>query len=1291
MRARSRALVAVGIVAAVVLVAVALVRIQSERFAAALGDLVTGQFGEPRNIRIEAADIGGSLLRDVRITDLRIIYTGGERRVLLAAAEVYGKFDLLSFFRGTVKIDSIHVTSPRLVVPVGVGGRRVFPQGDPVPGGPGRDVSLRVLTADDISVVWEAAEPWLVKGKSLTAGYAKQGEVSTVRASGVGLEYGLSARVEQASVDLRAFPDRVEIGLARFRTPASAFSLAGLFGTGANDSVAAEAALDSLAVAEISALAGRLPGEQAGAVAGTIHVAGRYDDLRLTARLSGAMDAIRVDGLDLAGVLCSKDLVIERLACVLNGSPVEARGSLRFSDPPEYSAEAAFSSLDLARLAPGGPAPTDLSGRITVRGRGFARDGLEATVWSALEAGRYDDWPFDGAVGRVDLTGQGALLDSVVARVGGTEAVASGSIGWSGDTDLAFDLDCPDLKDLEGYHRLAGLEGELSGRARLTVKHDRVGFSSTSLGRGIDYGGAYLESLLVDVDLDQPGGRWSGRGDLLATSLNLRGFKAGTLVGKVGVEDSTVSVEELSVTRPDGDLLGASGRIVIRRRGFVARIEDLFVEVAEHVWRNRDPIRVKYGSDSLEVSGFVLASQMGTLSVSNSSFGRDRYAIEAEVIDLDLARVKQAIGKDIPTGTLSLDLKAAGVPEDPTLDLGFRIRDGEIRSVGFSSLGGSLRYGDKTLAIEDVLLSQNGGTVRVDGRLPIDLSPRRLGEISRAGRPEEILQDLGDISVRASGMDISIFRPLAPPLARVAGVAELDLRIGGSKHNPRLTSTGTLRQAALGRTALGDVTWDVVLADSLLRVANLAIADGGRGVAVTGDLPLALSVAPFSTSLPRRPMDLSVRADKGDLALLCEIVPRLKVCSGAYAADLRIGGMVGDPTFQGKVSLAGAGLRFEGVAQGIEDLHLEAEAAGKRFVVTGASAEGGALRASGWVDLEGVTLSGYQVAATMKRLPVTEFEDFYAVLSGDVTVTGEQVEYVGLVPRIEGAVTVDEGEYYYSADKVGGGGSSMGPEAAPTWLMNVGVEIPNDFWVRGNDIEAELEGSLNVKRGSEGLLVLGMLRTLRGTFSIYNNEFKITRGEFRFTDVKSVGNAYIDLEATSRVLEERVDISAKGSMDNLDVTATSESGWSETQIFEALTLRRGSQAEGPGGGKLFTDEFLRSWGVALVNRFGNDVARELRLDQFGVEVGDVGEGDLLSATRVTFGKYVSDKVYLQYTQSLGSIYGGSGKVSQRGLTYPERQFLVEYRLSDRFSMEGEAGTLGGLGYFDVDLKFTLGY
>jgi translocation and assembly module TamB len=255
--------------------------------------------------------------------------------------------------------------------------------------------------------------------------------------------------------------------------------------------------------------------------------------------------------------------------------------------------------------------------------------------------------------------------------------------------------------------------------------------------------------------------------------------------------------------------------------------------------------------------------------------------------------------------------------------------------------------------------------------------------------------------------------------------------------------------------------------------------------------------------------------------------------------------------------------------------------------------------------------------------------------------------------------------------------------------MDLEVSIPNDFWVRGKDIDAELRGDLNVRKGASGLTVLGSLTTLRGTFSVANNDFRITTGEFRFNDVKSLQNVYIDLVATSRVIDEEIEITAKGNVDTLDIAATSESGWSETDIFKALTLRRG--AESDQGGTLFSDTLLRSWGLALANRFGGDVARDLGLDEFGIEVAEPGQGNALPATRVTIGKYVSPKIYLKYSQSLERLYGSSAGQSPESVSFPEGQLNVEYRLSDKLSVAGETGMAGGFAYFDVDLKFSFGY
>jgi hypothetical protein len=553
------------------------------------------------------------------------------------------------------------------------------------------------------------------------------------------------------------------------------------------------------------------------------------------------------------------------------------------------------------------------------------------------------------------------------------------------------------------------------------------------------------------------------------------------------------------------------------------------------------------------------------------------------------------------------------------------------------------------------------------------------------------VEDLGEISVKVSDIDIALLQPLVPPVAKISGFADFTMDVRGNKRNPTVSSRGSLRDAVYGGVRIGPVEWEITLADSVLQVTRLAFGEGNENGRLSGYLPLAVSILPFSSKLLEESWQLDIAIEKGNLSLLCELVPRLKVCSGAYAVDLKVGGTVADPTFNGTIRLSGARLRLEGVAQDIRDLNLELATDGKRFNITKMVAEGGALKASGFFELVGTRIKEWNVIVDLNHYRVTEFEDLYAQLKGKLQIRSENIAPGLSVPMIEGALVVEEGEYYYAATGEGGGGEIIPPTPTPAWVMNIGVEIPNDFWIRGSQVTAELQGDLSVRRGKEGLLVLGTLKTIRGDFKLYYNSFRISKGEFRFSDVKSFWNAYIELEATTTVLDERIQITAVGYIDQLNITATSESGWNEQQIFEALLMRRGEVSEAGEEPGFVSKAFVRSWAMALANQVSDDVARELHLDRFGVEIGESSQGDALSATRLTFGKYVSDKVYLEFSQSLGSLYGDRQKFTQTGLSYPERQISVEYRLSDTFSIEGETGTIGGLEYFAVDLKLRYGY
>ncbi len=1047
--------------------------------------------------------------------------------------------------------------------------------------------------------------------------------------------------------------------------------------------------MDSLSVGELVAVINHTSYVEKGKLGGMILGEGRFTDFKSTLRLGGRIGTWQLDRVAAQVIYRKPTIYVEDFQGTINDNYLRLAGEYKVGKVPTYRGVISFTDLDLARLLKqGSEFRSNLDGEIVFSGRGIDSKHFRLKTRPRLRKGSYRDWEFDSIAGTVYVTASDVKLENVYAKIGETTLGTNGNVRFTGQLSLDFDLSSPDLRDLSGYHKQKDLRGGLVADASLLVGKDSLSFEAVTRATEIKLKGIESDSLVLDLRLTRVGGMLRGRANLFGGALRRGDAIFPELIGDLVIEGRKVKIERLAVTRKNGELIGLVGSVEIDGKRYAGRIENLFVEAGGVLWENDRPIEFTYRPDSLTIQGLTMRSEAGLVWLSETSYSGGWIDTKSGVTNLDLRKLKRGPRSTYPTGILNASLSLSGTFDDIAFDLGFGLVDGEIRSVGFDTIEGEVTYRKGELSIERIVLREGEGRIEATGDVPVDLSPARISYLSRQDSLWSIVTSLGHISIEGTGVDISFLSPLAPPLEKLRGVAEFKVSLEGTAQNPTLATSGRLKQATYGNADIGEVVWDIVLRDSLLSIAQLEYGRKGEKCSIRGEVPIAISVAPFRSHLLERPVDITLEADGSQLGLLCELFPRLKECSGTYSASLLIKGTTVDPVFFGRVDLSQVGFRLEGIPQDVRDIYLALVANGKAFEIESLVAEDGALKARGEFAIDQGRVNYWDLRIDLKNFMLTEFEDFYAKLDGELRIASEELESGKMIPKITGKIKIKEGDYYYTPAAVGEGGG-IGPTTSPSWLMNVEVEIPNDFWVRGGGIEAELQGSVNVKRGPEGLLVLGGLRTIRGKFTIYNNSFKITRGEFRFTDVTSLKNVYIDLEADSRVLEERITVTASGYLDRLDVSATSESGWSETQIFEALTLRRGAAGEEAPEPRFFTGELLRSWGLALMSRFGDQVARELRLDRFGLEAA--GEGDILTTTRVTFGKYISDKLYLQYSQSLATLYGTRGKITQRGLAFPERQLSVEYRLSDRLTIEGEAGTVGGLGYFDVDLRLRFGY
>ncbi len=1270
---------------------------QSERIAISLGGYLTARLGQDRNITFDVGDIGGNLFRDVILRDFVITYTGLESpKILFTAKEIYVSHNPASLLFGRVRIDSVGLVSPRIVMIRREDGSWVYPFGDSKTGNGDTppEIEIRKFGLTNGSVVWEGGRPSAVTELEVSAVYMAFGEEISLFLNNVAFLYDARTRVERSSGYFARDKRGTEVHLMEFVTEKSRLGFSAFMGAGDWDTLDVRAEIDSLAVEDALSFYGGRVLEDFGTVMGTVTVQGRQGEYGLDLSLSGTVGMWDFENLRTKGVLTEGKIAVNDLAMVLNGTPMMVSAEYSYSEIPEYEGVVSFTDMDVATLIkdPSELLDTHMSGEVVFKGRGITAEDFWLDARPRLRKGRYQHYGFDSVDGRVRVTARDVTVDAT-GKVPYGDAFAVGYVGYDGTMELEMGYDTEDLIGIESYHPLEGLTGGLTARATLQQKNGYLTLEVHSMGDSMGYHGVDCDSLVFDFFLkDSEVEGLEAYGRLFGADIGRGDSRAEEVIADFDIEGKHLTVERLVLTRAGGSLLGLVGEIDFVEGGMEMKVDNIFMEVGKHVWENSHGVDITYLRDSLVVSGLELVSEMGTVSLERSTLVGGIYDVQARVKGLDLGLIGRSEGITLPTGALNLAWDLEGSADSLAFDLDFELAEGEMEDVPYDSFSGSARYEAHTLILDDFVLRQGDGSVVVQGTIPVDLSPRRLW---MAGRPDggpRILDDLGAVEIQAKDIDITLLSSLARPLERFRGRTSLSAEISGKRENVRIVTRGSLDDAYYGGTELGTMSWDMVLEDSLLTISEFTFGSNGEQGRVNGGIPVAVSLIPFSSSLLEKPVDLEVSIKNGNLGLLADVFPKLKRCEGIYDAELRITGQARDPYFEGYVNLAKANIRVEGVAQDLRDIYLRVIAKGKTFEIDRFEAEEGALKGKGYFTIAGLEFTDWNVSLSLDDLWISEYEDFYVRLSGDLLINTLEVEPGKVVPNVEGELKVREGEYFFSLAAVQTGGGFLGPTRFPGWIMNVEVEIPNKFWIRGDDIEAEVQGTVNVKRSEEGLLVLGTLRTIRGTFSIYHNAFKIVQGEVRFSDVTSMKNAYINLEAEARVLDEKIEVVVTGFLDNVDVSATSESGWSETQIFEALTLRRVSGPGEDASQQAFAQALLQSWGMALLNRFGSDVARELRLDRFGVEVENGAAADnIILSTRVTFGKYVSDNVYLQYTESLGNLYGDVERLRQRGLDEPERRLQVEYRLSDRFTVEGETGTVRGLGYFDVDLKFRYGY
>jgi translocation and assembly module TamB len=580
----------------------------------------------------------------------------------------------------------------------------------------------------------------------------------------------------------------------------------------------------------------------------------------------------------------------------------------------------------------------------------------------------------------------------------------------------------------------------------------------------------------------------------------------------------------------------------------------------------------------LQTEGAVLSGDVSQ-SVETGLF-EGGLALEAsDIRTLALLALQDAAGALNATITL-----------EPATDGQSLALQGSARSLVFSDI--RLASADFDIAMRDAF-----GEPVITGT--VDGSRLRAGEIEVASL-QASSQQSGAFTLSAQG--------IAAPQLRAAGLSTARLDANGRYSGSTIElSTATLSAGqGVQATASG----------------RIPLSGPGLNLDINGSVPLGLA--------ERFVSDRGVQL------------------SGLATVDAAVTGSLSAPNVTGSVSLSDGQIVDPQSNLRLTDLALAARLDGQSAVIERASAQ---VRGGGTVSLGGrVGLDADLPADLRITLDGVRYADgtlLVTTVDGDLTVTGP----LAAGPLLAGTVAVRQAEIQIpsSFDSAAGlievehiapsarvratferaraasTGGSGGGGAGPTLRLNVLVNAPNQIYVRGRGVNAELGGQVRVTGSTNNVQPVGAFELLRGRFDILGQRIALSEGS-----ITLIGDLDPFLNIVARTSGDAITvlIAVRGRVSDPQIILSSEPELPQDEVLARLIFDRGLNELSP----------LQIAQLALA-------ANELAGNSDGSLLGDLRDGLGLSdldvitddagnpAVRAT--QYVQENVYVGVEASTG--------------------------------------------------------
>jgi autotransporter translocation and assembly factor TamB len=528
-----------------------------------------------------------------------------------------------------------------------------------------------------------------------------------------------------------------------------------------------------------------------------------------------------------------------------------------------------------------------------------------------------------------------------------------------------------------------------------------------------------------------------------------------------------------------------------------------------------------------------------------------------------------------------------------------------------------------------------------------------------------------DLRLHIRDLSLGPLSGLVPLSYKLEGRLNSEIALSGSAADPVIRGKADIEHFRLDTMPLRRIHMSLRYDSDTLYHSGYIDAGVSRMIQTRARVPLHFSLND-SLVLPgsQTPLQASLDVDSLDVAMVNPLLSQQGMtASGLLEINLDVSHTLGDPFFDGRMQLSEGRLQYP--EQGIDyrDIDINSTFNRQRFQLQQArfTSGKGFLKLQGFVDMTILNPSD----SGMMRLEI-EGKDFEALHSRQAEAVVDPsilIEGSSREPRLQGRLRIPQAVIYIDAfrqqqeirskdlnppllieameDTLKTSIPDDDTTRAPAPLTGLDfyrnlqgtfdIDIPGNTWVRGEDMNFEVQGELKAIKRGEQMDLFGDLNVRRGYFEVYGKKFDFEQGQITFTGGRQIDPrvdfviAYIFRDADRERQRLTIHVTGRSRQPEL-AFRLNEQPVPEKEAFSYLMFGK-APAQLTTTEQTSLEERTGSMAASFaLNTLSSAVTRALG-NGLGLDMVELSAGKNWKSGNVKIGKYITNDLYLGYQKS----------------------------------------------------------